>query len=86
MRLTLTSDQFNDTLALAGSQFINEMFRLVREIVEGGGVVIVETQYVNAPAEIRYVFRTPQDLTKWEASIARVTELAHQQKRAKNET
>ncbi len=78
MRLTITSDQYDDTLALGGSQFNTALLDIAREVVRRGGVVVVQTEYGNASPDIRRVFRTERDLDKWEEEIARVTELARQ--------
>jgi hypothetical protein len=78
VRLIITSDQYNDTFALSGSQFNIALLDIAREVVRRGGVVVVETEYVNASQQIRRLFRTERDLDQWESEIARVTELAKQ--------
>lgn len=78
MRLTITSDQYDDTLALGGSEFNAALLSVAHDIIERGGRVVIQTEYVNAPPDIRRVFRTLEDLSQWEAEIARVTERAQQ--------
>ncbi len=79
MKLTLTSDQYDDTLALGGSQITKALLDIAGYIIQRGGCVIVQTEFVNAPPNIRRVFSSLQDLREWEAEIARVTERAQQQ-------
>ena len=76
MRLTITSDQYDDMLALDGSQFNATLLSVAREIIQRGGCVVVQTEYVNASPDIRRVFRTVRDLDEWQAEITRVSELA----------
>jgi len=82
MRLTITSDQYDDTLGLGGSQFNEHLLRSARETIQRGGIVVVQTEYINARPDIRYVFRSLRDLEQWEGAIARVTELARQRGQA----
>lgn len=82
MRLTITSDQFDDTLALGSSQFSTALLDVAREVVQRGGVVVVQTEYVNASPDIRRVFRSAQDLDNWEIAIDRVTEMARRHNQA----
>lgn len=76
MRLTITSDQYDDSLALGGGEFNTALLSVARDVIRSGGPVVVQTEYINAPPDIRRVFRTLRDLEDWEAEIARVTELA----------
>jgi hypothetical protein len=80
MKLTLTSDQYDDTLALGGAEITTALLDIARYVIERGGRVIVQTEFVNAPPNIRRVFSSPRDLAEWEAEIARVTERAQQQR------
>ena len=82
MKLTLTSDQYDDTLALGGSQITTALLDIARYVIECGGRVIVQTEFINAPPDLRRVFSSLRDLQEWEAEIARVTERAHQQRPA----
>ena len=82
MKLTLTSDQYDDTLALGGSQITTALLDIARYVIQCGGRVIVQTEFINAPPDIRRIFSSLQDLQDWEAEIARVTERAQQQRPA----
>jgi hypothetical protein len=82
MKLTLTSDQYDDTLALGGSQITTGLLDIAHYVIQRGGRVIVQTEFINAPPNIRRVFSSVQDLREWQAEIARVTERAQQQRPA----
>lgn len=82
MRLTITSDQYDDTLALQGSEFNSALLTVARDVIRVGGLVVVQTEFRNAPPEIRRVFRTLDDLMQWEEEMARVTERARSSRNA----
>jgi hypothetical protein len=54
------------------------MLATAREIIQGGGVVVVQTEYANARPDIRYVFRAIEDLNRWENAIEEISRLAEQ--------
>jgi len=77
MNLTISSQDYDDLKLFHGNQVLNELLGIARVVINNGGKVIIQSEYINAPPEIVRIFSTHKDLAEWEAQIAQATERAN---------
>jgi len=69
MFLTINITDVEDALTLKNGQLIEAVFTHALEIVNAGGRIIIQREYINAPPTLLATFTTQADLDGWKSRI-----------------
>ena len=61
MRLILSLDDAHDVQTHATSPVVREILAHARRVLDGGGRIVIQQEFTNAPTEIMHVIRTHED-------------------------
>jgi hypothetical protein len=74
MTLTVSQDIFDSMLLTGRSELSDSLFDAASEVIRQGGRVIVREDFANAPAEIRKIYTTVDELKTWQEAVIRFAE------------